>query len=173
MATEKIEKFQIIKGDLLELAKTGCFDFIAHGCNCQKVMGAGIAAQIKQQFPIVYDADYEDTRLPIERLGDFTLATVGIEPNGTKSTVNVLNLYTQLNPGRDLYVNALRLCLQKVNLSYAGSRIGLPKIGCGIAGGNWDEVVEYIKKDLKDMYVTIVDYVPSLRMQEKERDFVR
>ena len=29
---------------------------IVHGVNCQKVMGSGIALQIKNQYPIVYSS---------------------------------------------------------------------------------------------------------------------
>ena len=47
----------IVCGDLIELAKTGSFDVIIHGCNCQCRMGRGIALTIKQQFPEAYTAD--------------------------------------------------------------------------------------------------------------------
>ncbi len=39
-----------IKGDLIELAKQGNFDVIAHGCNCFCTMGAGIAVPMKIAF---------------------------------------------------------------------------------------------------------------------------
>ncbi|HPI82859.1 MAG TPA: hypothetical protein PK122_06550, partial [Candidatus Paceibacterota bacterium] len=41
---------KIIQGDLIELAKQGHFEVITHGCNCQNVMGAGIAVPMKQNF---------------------------------------------------------------------------------------------------------------------------
>ena len=37
-------------GNLLE---SGC-DIICHQVNCQKVMGSGIAKQIREKWPIVY-----------------------------------------------------------------------------------------------------------------------
>jgi O-acetyl-ADP-ribose deacetylase (regulator of RNase III) len=40
-----------VKGDLLALAKEGKFDIIVQGCNCHNVMGAGLAKQIKEEFP--------------------------------------------------------------------------------------------------------------------------
>lgn len=37
-------------------------------------------------------------------------------------------------------------------------KIGLPQIGCGLAGGDWNKVKEIIKKELKDCFVTVVIY---------------
>jgi O-acetyl-ADP-ribose deacetylase (regulator of RNase III) len=42
--------YQEIYGDLIELAKQGKFDVIAHGCNCFCTMGAGIAVPMKLAF---------------------------------------------------------------------------------------------------------------------------
>ena len=39
-----------------------------------------------------------------------------------------------------------------------GKSIGLPKIGCNLAGGDWNIVREIIRRELKDMDVTIVHY---------------
>ena len=43
-------------GDLIQLAQEGAFDVIAHGCNCQCVIGAGIAKVIKKAFPAAFEA---------------------------------------------------------------------------------------------------------------------
>jgi len=42
--------YQEIEGDLIVLAKEGKFDVIAHGCNCQCIMGAGLAPQMAKAF---------------------------------------------------------------------------------------------------------------------------
>ena len=39
-----------IKGDLIELAKAGEFDVIAHGCNCFNAQKSGIARQMAEEF---------------------------------------------------------------------------------------------------------------------------
>lgn len=144
-----------IKGDLIKLAKEKKFDLIAHGCNCQKVMGAGIAKQIAKNFPSAYSADKKDQRLPIERLGDFTIGGFN-----SITTLYILNLYTQFLPGKNLDYEALTLCLRKVNMLFYNRSIGLPQIGAGIAGGDWNRIKEIIKTELKDMDVTIVYYEP-------------
>jgi len=39
---------------------------------------------------------------------------------------------------------------------FAGKHIGLPLIGAGLAGGDWDRIRVIIKKELKDCNVTVV-----------------
>lgn len=145
--------FKEIKGDLINIGQTGQMDFIGHGCNCQKLMGAGIALQIKNKFPAAFEADQNDERLSTERLGDMTWGTVRSHPMTT-----VVNLYTQYMPGKDLNLSALRLSLWKLNMMFPGKSIALPQIGCGIAGGDWEVVREIIREELRDMDVVIVEY---------------
>lgn len=49
--------YKEVNGDLIKLALSGKFTAIAHGCNCYKTMGAGIAKQIAERFPNVFEAD--------------------------------------------------------------------------------------------------------------------
>ena len=78
----------------------------------------------------------------------------------------VVNSYTQYSYGRNhsdgvknpLDYEALQLCLRKINKVFKGKKIGLPKIGCGLAGGNWSIVKKLIKAELADCDVTIVIY---------------
>ena len=41
---------------------------------------------------------------------------------------------------------------------FAGKKIGLPKIGSNLAGGDWNIIKEIIKKELKGCDVTVVIY---------------
>jgi O-acetyl-ADP-ribose deacetylase (regulator of RNase III) len=151
-------KYQEVNGDLLAMAKEYKFDVIAHGANCFKTMGAGIALQIKRQFPDVYQKDYQDIRTATQRWGDYTSITYS---NG-KKVLSVFNLYTQYSPGPDLDYTALELSLKKlVKNIKPNSKIGLPQIGCGIGGGNWLIVKEIIQRVLSDYNVTIVIYDPE------------
>lgn len=153
-----MSKYQEVNGDLLAMAKEYEFDVIAHGANCFKTMGAGIALQIKRQFPDVYQKDYQDIRTPTQRWGDYTSITYS---NG-KKVLSVFNLYTQYSPGPDLDYTALELSLKKLAKNIKpNSKIGLPQIGCGIGGGNWLIVKEIIQRVLSDYNVTIVIYDPE------------
>lgn len=82
------------------------------------------------------------------------------------NSVIVVNSYTQYGFGRNhengtevpLDYEALRLCLRKINHSFKGYHIGLPLIGCGLAGGSWEIVKKIISEELINMKVTIVHY---------------
>nr|WP_314489284.1 macro domain-containing protein [uncultured Kingella sp.] len=79
-------------GDLIALALAGEFDVIIHGCNCRHTMGAGIAKQIKAQFPAAYAADCA-TPKGASKLGQISSATV--DCNGRE--LIIVNAYTQDN----------------------------------------------------------------------------
>jgi len=53
---------------------------------------------------------------------------------------------------------AVRVCLNEVNkMAYTtGSSIHMPRIGCGLAGGSWDEI-EKIIKDVASVPVYVYD----------------
>lgn len=161
MEVEEIEKiqtprFQEIEGNLIDLAYAGEFEAIGHGANCYKVMGAGIAGQIKQQIPEMFKADYIDLRVYYQRLGDYTIIEVPFDEEG--NTFLGINIYSQLEPGANFDPIAFRLALRKINLLMPNVSIGLPLIGCGIGGGDWEEVKKIIQEELVDLYVTIVHF---------------
>lgn len=147
--------YKEVKGDLLKMAKEGKFDLIAHGANCFQVMGAGIAAGVAKVFPDAYRADLADTRDQLQRLGDLTYVM------DTESNTLIVNLYTQYQGGPNLDYIALELSLQKMVKRFSSKyykTIGLPLIGCGIAGGDWKKVKKIIKRVLSDYNVTVVIY---------------
>ncbi len=43
---------------------------------------------------------------------------------------------------------------------YPGRRIGLPKIGAGLAGGDWPTIAAIIEEELAGEDVTLVEYQP-------------
>lgn len=51
--------------------------------------------------------------------------------------------------------------MRNINKQYKGKHIGLPLIGAGLAGLDWDMVYKIIKDNLTDMDVTIVKYEPT------------
>jgi O-acetyl-ADP-ribose deacetylase (regulator of RNase III) len=76
----------------------------------------------------------------------------------------VLNAYTQYKYGRNhadgdavpVDYDAITLCMRKINHNFKGMHIGLPMIGAGLAGGDWEKIKQIIKRELKDCIVTIV-----------------
>jgi len=159
-------EYNEIDGDLIKLAKEGKFDVIAHGCNCQCVMGAGIAPQMARAFGAdKFSMEGAEFRGDINKLGTIDYQLWKPEVSIGK-VVYIVNAYTQFDiMGRrsgqiDLDYEALTLCMRKMNHIFKGKHIGLPQIGCGLAGGKWEIVRNIIQAELFDCKVTIVNYKP-------------
>ena len=148
-----------IDGDLIKLAKEGYFDVIAHGCNCFCTMGSGLAKQVATEIPDAVKADNCTTSGDINKLGNYTIGIIYNENNYPIS--KIYNCYSQYNydaSTKPLDYEALTLCLKKINHNNKDLRIGVPLIGSGLAGGDWNIIKQIIEKELKDMDVTIVHY---------------
>ena len=159
-----MSKVKTIPGDLIKLAQQGEFDVIAHGCNCQCAMGAGIAKIIKKVFPAAYKADCETEKGSREKLGTCSVATCPTESGWVDAgSVDVVNAYTQFHwrgAGVKADYEAIRKCMAWIRENYSGRRIGLPKIGAGLAGGDWQVILGIIEDELGGEDVTVVEYVP-------------
>lgn len=142
--------FKIVKGDLLQMAEEGHFNYIVHGCNCFCTMGAGIAAQIANKYPVVANLDSNSTIGDSRKLGRYSKAFVKDKHN---KAFNVINAYTQYRPGGEFKLYFLQTFLTIFaieegitnNTSNNKRVVGFPKIGCGIGKGNWDEVKELLE----------------------------
>jgi O-acetyl-ADP-ribose deacetylase (regulator of RNase III) len=82
-----------------------------------------------------------------------------------KDQLFVVNAYTQYRYGKNhpdgvyapLDYEALTLCMRKINHTFKGQHVGLPYlIGCGLAGGKEEKVLQILKRELKDCDVTLV-----------------
>lgn len=131
---------KVMQGDLLKLFKEGSFQAIAHGCNCRNLMGAGIAAQISEQFPEAYAADTEmHKRFRLANFGDHDIVSGmgGQLSVGHTKYGQVYNLYTQIELGRNGSYQLLQMAAENLNKfckQRSITRIGVPLIGAGIAG---------------------------------------
>lgn len=143
-----------IKGNLIDLAEAGYFDVIVHGCNCFHTMGAGIAKEISTRYPQALEADRTLTvKSDKSKLGGYTYTSVTL-PKGHNFTI--INAYTQYHYGRPKKgyqvladYEAIDNVFRKIAKNYRFMRIGYPKIGAGLAGGDWDTIEFIINKALK------------------------
>jgi O-acetyl-ADP-ribose deacetylase (regulator of RNase III) len=156
-----------IKGDLIQLAQSGHFDVIAHGCNCFCVMGRGVAPQMAKAFGCdSYKMEDTKTAGDINKLGQIDWEVLNIAVGNSEFDImdhdlTVVNVYSQYTPNvalKPLDYEALTLGLRKINHTFEGKHIGLPQIGAGLAGGDWTRIKEIIQRELKDMKVTVVIY---------------
>lgn len=151
---------KIKKGSLIELAKAGEYDLIMQGCNCQCQMGKGIALGIKQNWPEAYAADLLTKKGDASKLGSYSQAE--IMQNG--KPLIIINCYTQ-----NLYNNgdspeiladyqAIAECMKKIKLAYGnqGLKMALPKIGAGLAKGDWSIIAPIIDEALAGEDLTLI-----------------
>ncbi len=148
---------KVIKGDLIKLAIDGVFDVIIHGCNCQCVMGAGIAKSIKSHFPEAYDADLKTQKGDASKLGSISFATV-VRKNEELTIVNGYTQYHWYGSGVLVDYDAIRSVMKNVKSTFAGKRIGYPRIGAGLAKGDWETIIKIINQELDGEDHTLVEY---------------
>lgn len=147
-----------LKGDLIEFALNGMFEVIVHGCNCLSTMKAGIAPQMAAAFGC--------DKFPMELEGPNITKLGNIDYKQINNSLTVVNAYTQYKYGMNhkdgdkipFDYEAFTICMRKMNIVFKGKHIGLPKIGAGLAGGDWSIIKSIIEKELKDCEVTIVIY---------------
>lgn len=155
-------------GDLIAAATDPSNDYVvvAHCCNCFNMMKSGIAPQIAKAFPEAYRIDQLTTQGDKVKLGDLT------EAWSANNNVLVYNLYGQYGffgrreGKRDLDYDALEHSLHKMALSLHSKcrlmdldprelNVFLPKIGAGLAGGDWEIISEIIERRLIAFNVTV------------------
>jgi O-acetyl-ADP-ribose deacetylase (regulator of RNase III) len=131
---------KIINGNLLN---SDC-QYIAHQCNCYSHHGAGLARAIFKAFPW---ADVYSSRS--ERGNDAShFGSITVHGDPKRNQRYVINMYGQLKPGkpsrgRDSAASRLEAFgkgLDQIAELPELRSIGFPYgIGCGLAGGDWDE----------------------------------
>ena len=173
------------KGDLLKSNAT----FICHQTNCLGIMGGGIALQVKNQYPEVFKT-YKDVCSSFgwqfclgkcQIINKVTGESVILRDNSltrneffSKDAKYICNCFGQNGIGnnvRQTDYNALKHSFEHlINLVkdyYDEISIAIPyKIGCGLAGGDWEIVLPMIIETLesmselynKDIVLEIVEY---------------
>ena len=146
-----------VKGDLLASDCT----VIGHQVNCLNTMGAGIARQIKRLYPHAYLADCATKSGDRSKLG----LAIGVPCLDTNlSQVTIWNIYGQYDLGGKVVqteYKALEKGLKTMADYYKDAdpypRIGFPKIGCGLAGGNWTVVADILNRVFTDRAIYVYE----------------
>lgn len=144
-------------GDLFDPAFG--FDAIGHGVNCKGLMGAGIAVEFKKRYPAMYNQYNGLCRQNLLLPGQvmpWREITEYSDLMDIKKKHYVYNIASQNNPGRDGNLEAIEVAMHWVDFharNHGIKHIGLPRIGCGIAGLDWDDVCETIAFVVKDSSV--------------------
>ena len=145
-------------GDIIKALKMGEIDILAHGCNCQNRFGYGIAGQIAKQIPVAKKAYHK-----LYDQGKVKLGVVQYVKTEFGIVANCMTQYRYGNARKNGEVYLDYPALEKVlnylyKKSKEGKKVGLPEIGCGLAGGDWDRVKEMIARIFHDQEVYVYHY---------------
>lgn len=135
-------------GDIVK----GKYDIFCHQVNCQGVMGAGLALQIRRHYPEVY-SDYV-------RVCSTTCALLGTNIyKPTKDSRVCVSMFAQYGHGTGkCYTDykAFQSCLDSIAREICcidpdgKETIAFPyRIGCGLAGGDW-HIIESMLEDFSN-----------------------
>lgn len=142
-------RIKVIDGDILDAKE----DIIVHQVNCQGIMGAGLALQLRRKYPemyydyVRYCKDNADNKK--ELLGKARFFYVTDDKHNLEKVI--VSIFGQLGYGAGVQTNflALREGIETVSV-YARRRrftTAIPyKIGCGLGGGDWGEIREMIER---------------------------
>jgi O-acetyl-ADP-ribose deacetylase (regulator of RNase III) len=142
---------------------------IAHGCNDQNRWGAGFVLALSQRYPLAkkrYHQLFEDGKVKVQ-VGDIQIVEVG-------ANVWVANLITQhgirwyRNPHPFSY-SGFYSCLQQLAAfaTQVNASVHMPKIGCGLAGGTWDNVRPIVSEELCDRGIEVFVYELPTALKNK------
>lgn len=153
---------------------------VAHGCNCQGVMGAGVALAIVRKWPSIF-SPYADMCRKYDRSAELLgmVHYVRVEHNEREAMwegvlgiatreVVVANIFTQHSYGRagiayaDLEAIATGLDCVVREAVQLNLPIYMPRIGCNLGGLNWDTQVGPVVEKLTDKYPLVSVYVCDL-----------
>ena len=143
---------QEIRGNILNVTS----GIICHQVNCKGVMAAGIAGQIRNQWPIVANDYFARFNSEGIELGDVILSHVD-----KFRDIYVASLAGQEDYGKGRVFTdygAVRMCLAKLNYwNGRKHKIFIPVgMGCGLAGGDWDKILAIITTVMP--YAILVKY---------------
>jgi O-acetyl-ADP-ribose deacetylase (regulator of RNase III) len=128
-------------------------DVIAHGVNCTGHFGSGVAGAIRRDHPYVRDQYLS--------LTEHVLGTCQFVEYRDQIWVNA---HTQQSKGYDgkqyADLNAVANCLVEIDNHMRINQlttIAIPKIGCGLGGLQWDDVMVLVDGILEDYEVFVYE----------------
>ncbi|AOZ63809.1 phosphatase [Rhodococcus phage Weasels2] len=122
---------------------------IAHGCNCVGLMGAGLAAQMSQRFPEMYKAYQKLCDDKEFNPGSCFLWSVEWDSE-LDHFYYIANLGTQFYPGRNAKMEYIKDSVAELLFQAHGlfiDRVAIPRLGCGIGGLAWDDVLLMLEEE--------------------------
>lgn len=139
-----------VVGDLLDAPQV----IIVHQCNARDTMGSGVAKAIKTKYPKAFEDYVKHFRyIPdTQRMGMVQFTDIEGE---ARIVANLIAQLDYLPRGkRHTSYDALTKGFETIKHTYHQD-IAMPKIGCGLGGGDWKIVSAIIESvfDDRDVYI--------------------
>jgi O-acetyl-ADP-ribose deacetylase (regulator of RNase III) len=127
-----------------------------HGCNSQGVMRSGVAKAVRETFPVMYE-DYIKQH-EINGLAVGEIIVCNLKPSATYGDFPTphfgIDAITQEYYGREdkVYVSytGIRTAFRRINrfMTPDLGALAIPKIGAGLARGDWSRIVKIIEDEM-------------------------
>lgn len=147
---------RIVEGNILDATE----DIIGHQVNCQGVMGAGLAKQIRNKYPFAYEC-YKSYCDKAEDKKDLLGSIKQVSMGDGKTIVHIFSQYGYGRRGLYTDYSSLgkALKLLEIKARNFGESVALPYgIGCGLAGGDWEVVYSTIDTIFENYEVTLYKF---------------
>lgn len=144
-----------IQEDIFTALKIREIQVMMHVCNNAGVMGAGIAASVKQNYPAAYDA-----------YAGYGFHNAGLNLGTISTSAPVINLHAQDGYGyagkRYLNYEALYISLTRARdwcINNSIVSVGIPYgMGANRAGGDWNVVCAMVDSAFADTGIIVTIY---------------
>lgn len=139
----------------------------AHGANCLCRMErqTGIAYEVKVRLPELWEADQRTKPGDRDKLGTASLVTwFGFDGEIQHIGYNLYTQYSNLDESDMFNYEALRTCFRRLRSHMIRNdipKVYIPKIGAGLAKGDWSKILKIIEEETADITVVVVEYDPG------------
>jgi O-acetyl-ADP-ribose deacetylase (regulator of RNase III) len=159
---KRLLMIKYVKGDIFK----GGDDVIVHGCNCICNMGAGIALQVQKYYPEAFEADKATKYGDESKLGTYSSWT-GPNKFFPEKDITIVNAYTQFSIFKRDFRNSrfskddlfeydhFGKLVVDIRNDFEGKSIAFPKIGAGLAHGDWELIKSMINCAFDDIEVKV------------------
>lgn len=140
-----------VKGDLFKAPQ----DILAHGCNCLGGYGSGVAGLMAKIHPSSKEAYLKKHQSSGWKLGD-----VQYVKSNDKIIANCATQYAYGSPkSGTIFCDYSAIEKVMINLKNIADTkkmsIAIPKIGAGLAGGDWNKIESIINSIFKDTEIFV------------------
>jgi O-acetyl-ADP-ribose deacetylase (regulator of RNase III) len=147
-----------VYGDIIQMGLDGELDVILQSCNCYNNMGKGLGLQMKLMIPEVYEVDCLTEKKDKTKLGTISYVTVDTPSGKPLTVVNCYTQYKYYDQKKKVLTQlwTIQPCMEQVKKLCTGKKIGYPMMGCGLGGGDWNQVQPIILDVLQGEDLTLV-----------------